>query len=45
MEDMRPLRVQRVASLPARPKRSQIEAISMSLRDLIDFVHYFVGKY
>jgi hypothetical protein len=38
------LRVQRGASLPARPARFEIEAISASLRDLTDFAHGFVKK-
>jgi hypothetical protein len=36
--------MQRVASLPARPRGPEIEAISASLRDLTDFAHGFVGK-
>jgi hypothetical protein len=34
----------RVASLPARPRGPEIEAISTSLRDLTDFAHGFVDK-
>src|SRR3546814_21189330 len=37
-------RLPRVASLPARSLGGEIEAISASLRDLIDFVHGCVGK-
>ena len=43
-EDLGLGRVQRVASLPARPRGPEIEAISASLRDLTDFAHGFVEK-
>jgi hypothetical protein len=36
--------MQRVASLPAKPRGPEIEAISASLRDLTDFAQGFVGK-
>src|SRR3546814_18490350 len=43
-EDIGLGRGQRVASLPARPRRPEVEAISASLRDLTDFAHGFVEK-